>query len=603
MRKRRVKEDNEISKEKVKVDNFVDVLNDEVSKRVALFASPTIQLFESTPFTQKKQDPTTILIIPQEVLKQGQESLKPALSDKVPIKVPKQKKTLPGIEGICYDSYSFCSEIKEDTILDVDWIKCLQKTIKEQKLSVNPVQYYGKRYKEFLWFIQKKNSYQKPISVVLTETDLVKDDSTRGTETIWFYLSPLTNETIVLYSEVKFVKDMTEFSSIFPTEVAENIAFTTAFEIRPEITNPLTLTYDYKGNGGIAIGYNQNPFETTSFAQYDRGDLITDSSVFPYEIKSPEIILEANKKNTIVIKWRKFRKQNKFLLDFKLNGIVQDSTTQGGCKHFYLTQEPFAPWLQYEVCTKRNRGTLETNLLEKRWNQPMGFSGVLSGSVYPSFDISTNGVSVENDSSSSSSSSPSPPWGAKVKLLGTNSKWQTLSRFSYTSFKTLSIVLRPYSDPFSEVRVFSHGPHCVLNLYKMNETTYVFRFWNGRTWEQKECFINSWNFIVFQYILTKNSLEYIHCHIYNYEELIKNKSERSKLIKEIKGVREIQTISLIEQIDSTNPYNSGYLILGSDANTLGVRGDVKWIHGFRYCLDKEDELIKELKNQWLRRWD
>jgi gamma-glutamyltranspeptidase/glutathione hydrolase len=124
--------------------------------------------------------------------------------------------------------------------------------------------------------------------------------------------------------------------------------------------------------------------------------------------------------------------------------------------NMFITQEPDAPWMQYEICSRPNNGKgTAVGFFEKRWNGPIAYyenQGV--DKPIPSFDALSSGVVAQTDNAMTYT----VPGGKGFLSFTSGSWWRTVSMFAYTAFKTITLLVRPSANlaASSQASIFSH---------------------------------------------------------------------------------------------------------------------------------------------------
>jgi len=563
------------------------------------------------------------------------------------------KKVAAAARDLClnagaYDDYNFCTEMTATTVVNAQNLICLRndwqnKGGTEKGTGFPGTAWTGRTYSSYLTYvtdlINRTKSTDKTInSNALKEFigiesygtavsfDLPRDDTTRGAETVWIDLVNIfTSATpIILRCDLKLAKDG-EVIPVF-TDAAtlarkyrvppEHIYYTSAFEVRPNRDTPVRF---YVGtDDGMMVGMNQNPFEKSGGAEW--GSWAFQGPTGYMSGTGTLAGANTNQTNTLVLKW------------FQGGGVAWSNFAMlyGGetaWRHpeasfaaradMYLTQEPLAPWLQYEICTRPNNNDgNRLGFFEKRWNGEAGYIWGNSASKSPSFDVVSSAVSFQTDTVSRAD----VPGKKGVMNFNTGSWWHTRAYFAFTAFKTITLLVKPIANlPVgASVHMFSHVNFAFnsigLNL-KNSGGRYVIAFWNSKQVTEIPIEMNQWNLVVLQYVGDNGynmGIRNVTCNIAPLETLRTDDGRRTFL----KNLRNQQSSNGPFVLESAvvDRRNSGFLILGGtcpDYKDINGRqswmmqsftGSVAWIHGFRNFLDTDELLKAEIEQTWISRW-
>lgn len=594
--------------------------------------------------------------ITQAVLKDGSVTLGTALEDFGTLLKNVQspnKKLSAAARDLClkegaFDSYNFCSEMSPTTSINATNLKCLQDNWKngggtaEGSGYPTLAKWQNKTYKQYLDYTadlaKRINSLGKEINATaITEfiginsfaeiQSLPKDDSTRGAETVWIDIvdSSLGNQDpIILRCDLKLAKDGGVIPKILSAEQipgkyrvnSDNIAFTTAFEVRTDTSQNLQFTVTT--DDGFMLGRNQNPFENTENKGDDWGSwryqgatayrsnnyLIPGSSSSENQKKDP--------KSIFIFKW--FQGAGGAIFDMRMvnnNKVLDQDTSFADRQNIYLTQEPYAPWMKYELCTRPNNGKGNASgFFETRWNGPAAYA-YGNNKAIPSFDVEMGSIAFQ-----SKKEVPGSPAKGFISLTS-NSWWHTKARFSFTAFKTVTLLVRPYANLSngSVVSVFHHvnfaGFSIGLNFANYSGN-YNWSFWDGNSTVQIKAVPNEWSLVTIQYVGNSTNIHNVNCTIMPLSQA--NTSNGKKQLLSLLRDRQVTMGSPIVGNAVDNRANSGKLILGgthaSYKDARGVQswkmqsftGDIGWIHGFRNFFDTESLLDAEINQSWITRW-
>ena len=466
--------------------------------------------------------------------------------------------------------------------------------------------------------------------------DLDKNANTRGSEVIWIYTAGTA--PVILRCDLMMSSDGEGFPDInegrnqvdlsartghgaWPTfkyklglPAVENISLITAFEYRPP-TNT-RIAFKVAVDDGFMVGYNQNPFQGTATANLDWGSW-KDQPVTTYTSGAYNIDTSAGKRNTFIIKYANHGGYGAFNMsiadDFtnptNFKRVAKDASAR---EHMYLAQEPLAPWLQYEICSRPNggRGT-SLGFFEKRWNGPSSTTNQFS------FDVITNAVTYQTDTNSILGVPGTKPY---MSFTSEPSRWYTGAMFAYSAFKTITLMVRPTSQTIPITGIFQHGQDpssvnrggCSLYLKKEGSSpVFVLDTGPGATIQSAPCVLNAWNFVVIQYVDTDGyGIRAITMHAAAYSDLNTNSSSRATFLAAIKAAQSSSApvrTPIMREVGDIVKY-SGRLILGkpgwpSAGNaSSSFLGDIAWLHGFRNFIGTDSELYAELNQTWISRW-
>lgn len=538
-----------------------------------------------------------------------------------------------------YDAYNFCAELTGQSVLNSNTIVCAQNDWKRnggtEKGSSYPTlkMYNSKRWNDYIKTrdivmnrVKSKDRNTNArglaefvgISMDKQIITLPMNDFTRGAETVWIDLvdtiKGTSNPSIILKCDLRLSSQSESIPSFSNgNELIQkwkvpnnNIAFMNAYEIRP-IKNT-DLQFSIKSDDGFMVGINQNPFQNAS----NKGLLESWGSWLFQGAKlytSPKYTLESSqeKTNTIVMTWFQGRGPGTFLPSLTIGGkVTNPNGTPVEKKDIYLTQEPLAPWLQYEICSRPNLGNgSKLGFFEKRWNGPISYVQSTKQKKY-SFDVKTSSGIVYDQKD-------------KSITMMTGSYWHSSNHFAFTAFKTITVLFYPEANLAKGIwyTIFGHqnfGGNGMRLYLSNNNGNYSCTFaFNGQT-QEINVSMNKWNLAVFQYIGDENGIRNINCSIGDYD-FMKTTQGRKGFFQEIQQKQSSgATGGIVIGSPLTDRKNAGYLYLGARSEDFkdasgnvvdafsGFVGKVKWIHGFRNYLDTEDLLKTEIEQKWLSRW-
>jgi hypothetical protein len=551
-----------------------------------------------------------------------------------------------------YDNYNFCNELKETTIVSKEMLPCLYKNWKQLGGTESGTGYtqiatfVGKPYSKFNAYVRtifekvfqedkgKNATGIKEFIGVNTDAAaqqkagaLPRNDDTRGAETVWIDLGDAGNGSIppiVLRCDMRLAKDGEVFPDINNKNdlvskysvPADNIALTSAFEIRTDKDD--SVKFSVRTDDGFMIGKNQNPFEGTASKGNDWGSWRYQG---PTGYESQQMVVKADskgEKNIFVTKW--FQGGGGAVFKMELwspsTRFVNPSTDARGRQNLYLTQEPLAPWMQFEVCTRPNAGNGNRNgFFEKRWN---GQAAYMWGTGKPIWSFDTDNSSGGITYQLSATSRKNLPRQKPYMSLTSQSWWNTRSQFAFTAFKTITLLIRPEATiaDGATVSIFHHinfKNTFGTGLYlKRTGTQYRIQHWVGSQKFDYPVQMNDWNLIVLQYIGDTTAISNVTCDVFhlNFAKTVNGR----RAILDVLRRRQGGTGKVLYTSAVQNRNNAGHLILGGtspnykDANnkvtwqTQSFTGDVAWIHGFRTYIDSDAMLKAEIDQNWISRW-
>lgn len=559
--------------------------------------------------------------------------------------------------GYFTNTYNFCSELNNTDKINAGNIACIQNLWRngggDAKGSEYPQigKWNGKSLGEFIAFRDSikaaMDSTNKQVQAdainkfIGTQTfgtqislDLDKNANTKGSEVVWMYTAG--SAPVILRSDLMMSSDGEGFPDInegknqvgdgpaqgaWPTfkyklglPAAENISFTAAFEYRPP-TNT-RIAFKVEVDDAVMIGYNQNPFQGTSTASLDWGSWKGNASV-TYTSGAYDIDTAAGKRNTFIVKYANgggYGSFNMSIADYSTNltnfkRVAKDASAR---EHMYLTQEPLAPWLQYEICTRPNGGRgASLGFFEKRWNGPSSTTNQFS------FDVITNAVTYQTDTNSILGVPGTKPY---MTFTSQPSRWYTGAMFAYSAFKTITLMVRPTSQTIPITGIFQHGqdPSSAnrggYSLYLKNQGSsaeFVLDMGASTTIKSAPCVLNAWNFVVIQYVDTDGyGIRTITMHAAAYSDLNTNASSRATFLAAIKASQSSSApvrTPIMRDVGDITKY-SGRLILGkpgwpsAGGAFSSFLGDIAWLHGFRNFIGSDSELYAEINQTWISRW-
>ena len=555
--------------------------------------------------------------------------------------------------GAFSNSYNFCAELTASTKIDSTNIACIQNLWRnaggDSKGTSYPTlsQWNGKSVDSFTQFkntlVANLNSSDKAtqanaiLQFIGTSTyavqrscDLTQVANTRGSETVWFY-NGNAGFPVIMRCDLMMAKDSDVIPNITGPEslsykyalgTPNLVSFTTAFEYRPTANNK--LAFKATVDDGVMIGYNQNPFEGTNALDWGswktQGPTTYTSGAYTIDTTTP------GSRNMFVIKYCQGNGPCAFNLSIAEDyttptNFVNVATSVPAKQNIYLTQEPLAPWMNYEVCSKPNAG-LGTALgfFDTRWNGPTSaanVSGNTAANYKISFDTKSSGVVYQTDAALRSK----VPGGKSYMSFTQSSVWQTMGMFAFSAFKTITLMVRPVTPtiPSNDGAILTHigngtvgsqgfqlgvnysgtAPQFVLNIGRDPST--------GAPPSQQAapCVLNAWNLLVIQYIDTDGyGIRDFSMHACSYEAASLNPTVRAEMLTQMQTKRNAtKPIRFpVSRKESDITKYAGFLYLGGLTSGSSFTGDIAWLHGFRNYIGSDSELDAEINQAWISRW-
>jgi hypothetical protein len=552
-----------------------------------------------------------------------------------------------------FDNYDFCMEMRLDAIINSTNISCVQKiwglfggTKQGTRMPTLDI-WNGQSYITFLISqiptlihlnSDDKNLNSRAIkdfigtdSAIKTDIqNLPMDENTRGAETVWFDLGDISKNNspvIILKCDLRLMKDKSsqngyvlpfigssqELISKYNLHNENNKAYSSAFEIRMPNNKATNANFFITTDDGFVLSKNENPFENAGKGpawgswRYQG----------PSSYHSPSYTINRGQPNIFVTKW--FQGYGQAVSQFWIHLTETGWQTGGSSPNVYLTQEPLAPWMQYEICDRPNSGYgRSVGFFEKRWN---GASAIDTyGKSLPSFDTTSKSVVFQTNSKLRET----VPGKKGYMSFVSNSYWHTNSYFHFNAFKTLTILIRPTAN-LANGGMASVFHHCNFNgysagMYLKNEGG-QYRLSYGTSQGQFQSVhqvrMNEWNLIIIQYVGDDSGVRKITVAVESLPFLIPSSKEYSDywryvLLQKLSSVRGSVAGSVVIGNPRVEPLpNSGMLIMGALNSNIypdckptvpSFTGDVAWIHGFRNYLDTETVLKNEIMQTWVSRW-
>ena len=551
-----------------------------------------------------------------------------------------------------FDNYDFCSEMRLTTVIDRNNISCVQKFWLQMGGTPEGTEYptlskvSGKTFQT--WVTSAINLHFKAKSLngltqdkllnaealkqffgtdsLGTVPSLPRNENTRGAETVWFDYGINHNAAappVILRCDLRLAKDKSILNGevvphfVDPNECmakynfpsADTKAYTSAFEIRSDMDQKMNFAIGT--DDGMMISVNQNPFEGTAHRGNDWGSWAHQGPTYYASGKYPVNTEKSGKTNTVVTKWF-----NGYGYSRSHSAIQVDKTAphwKNICdSEVYLTQEPLAPWLQYEVCTRPNNRQGNANgFFEKRFNGPCAMN--YSSTPFTSFDVEAKGLVIQTDKNLR----VGIPKGLPYISFTSSSSWRTLSYIHVNAVRTYTILFRPKANLANGqmTSIFYHSnwfpPYGPRTFYAYaglinNNGQYGIRHYSDAFGNRIDdgympVRMNEWNLLVIQYVGDDSGVRKINMSVESIDRL-RDARARSDFSA---ALRRGQTIS--GPITVGNPLaryveNAGIVYLGALPDALGFTGDIAWLHGFRNYLDTEALLKSEVEQSWVSRW-
>ena len=525
-----------------------------------------------------------------------------------------------------YDAYDFCSELAPTTIIDNTTLPCIQQAwlnnggTKEGKMYPGD-SWKGKSYQSFLTSMsQTKDQIKSKVKTVNvkgirefvgansegSQPTLPRDANTRGAETVWFHCGETTvilRCDLALNTEVvPHFENTNQLMSKYNFLSPDNKAYTSAFEIRSDTDQ--SMKFSVVTDDGFMLSVNQNPFEGTANKGNDWGSWAYQPANRYNSPAYPVNSDNSGKTNTIVTKW--FNGQGGATSQTFINYLGKQIRIADA--EVYLTQEPLAPWMQFEVCTRPNDDQGNANgFFEKRFNGPCAFKYNDTNARYSGFDVMARSVVIQTDKSLREQLPKKLPY---ITFTST-SFWSTKSYIHAGAVRTVTILVGPTATLSNNGGVgvlFTHSNGTTFNIETkiMNSGgNYTIQysakaFGNDIGSSSNQIKMNEWNLIVIQYIGDANGLRRTSFHIQTLNNL-RDTNQRNQFATELNLKQSISGTIVAGNPKADYNQNSGFFTLGAWASP-SFTGGVAWIHGFRNFLDTDELLKNEIQQSWLSRW-
>ena len=550
-----------------------------------------------------------------------------------------------------FDAYNFCAEMTPNTMITSQNIQCIQGDwLDEGGTQVGSgyptlAKWNGKRILEFnnyiagvLTRLQSTDSTTNAAAILefigtntatgLRTNDVPRNENTRGAEVVWIHLGEVNDGRVpptILRSDLLLSKDgpvIPSFSSAgelvskygVPTD---NIGFMSSFEMRPDTDMDINLNITV--DDGFMVGFNQNPLEGTSSQGLDWGSWRYQGPT-AYGSKAYRISAESKRQNNVfVTKFFQGHGGAMFLLKWGVaKQALQDPAASPATRsHFYVTQEPVAPWMNFEVCTRLNTdgttGARNTaGLFERRWSGQAAITA--GGAAIPSFDVLAKSLAVQNGADKKADTP-----GKRAHILFTpKSVWKTRARVAFNAVKTITLMIRPKATltPGGWVNVFNwmnpQTQHGMLLMYTRQGNAYMmYAYTYGLGWSIVPITPNAWNYVVIQVNGDKRGVRSMNVSASPVTALT-TAATRSTFLRSLQGRQSMSggiiMRSAVDDVNESAPFRLGGVFNVDNPDiprwneSLGFEGDVAFLHGFRTYLDTEGMIESDINGTWMTRW-
>jgi hypothetical protein len=486
------------------------------------------------------------------------------------------------------------------------------------------------------------------------KNDFPRSDNTRGAETVWIHLGEVSAGTVpptILRCDLKLKSSKNgEVLPFFtnrddlPTKYgmpADNIGFTSAFEFRPDSAK--TIRLNVASDDGFMVGINQNPFEGTGNKGNDWGSWRFQGASW-FQSGNISLNAESSKRsNTVIIKffegyggvyfWFKWAQTWKQWVQvnggwswspwtgwrwgtgaprWEIQDVVgawQDpnaSATDGA--DLYLTQEPLAPWLNYEVCTRPNNGVTAMGLNERRWNGPSAIS--YGGKQIPSFDVTVNSLAI---------TAPTNAARGFAYFVST-SNWKMQARLGFNAIRTLTLLINPKANvaPGSSVNIlyWFQGKGVTLSM-KNDGNNYVLEtFTPSKGIVRSPIAPNQLNYIVLQVVGDQRGVMDFNVTSTSADTLsgmsAAAASARASFVNILTAKQNVLgtyiTGSAAVNVNESAPLRIGSILsaqnpdISSQKQMYGFEGNLVFVHGFREYISTAEMIHADIDNLWMTRW-
>lgn len=563
-----------------------------------------------------------------------------------------------------FDAYSFCSDLKDTDVVNEKNLYCFQQDFLRMggtasgsgypttvsKLTENGRPMNKASIRRLFELVFSKNDASLTLDSRLARNtkplELSRSIENKGSETVWFDFVSWGSAQIPIILKCDYITPSTGNPFITFTskeQVAkynvpqDSFALMSLFEYRPESTE--SIRFSVTTDDGFAIGFGQPAFQDFGndraliFADWryqgptthtqgpgQKATTHTQPSAFPIAGK------DSPQRNILCSQF--FQGGGWAVYDVRVarnNGGFEpvDNITSPFVQNMYVTQEPLAPWMRYEIC-RRGSGTFGANegLHERRWGGQSAMT--LGGQSLPSFDIQTNSLAL------------SSVQGVRcLPFTKLNDYWMTKSRFAFTAFRSITMKIRfrlPAEMAVGEIREVFHqmnleslakGIYCGIGLRLRKDSDTNVSFLLSFSAPSDSFRGSEANTQVIPFGSLQDDWYYVTLDYVTENELIQNVSLKAVPMNQLKpGSTEL--INYPKQQGLTmrlrpfrpirpgggNREHSGHLVLGTPITVskpiwmgASFAGEVAWIHGFREPLTTTELVLKDIQDTWLTRWN
>lgn len=440
---------------------------------------------------------------------------------------------------------------------------------------------------------------------------------TNGAETLYFIYRENEALPILIRASLDLVS---ENRPVVPTwntytELAnrvgvngESIATVTVLQLITE--KPFKYKLSVTGQSGVIISENRMPFEGIEQNRNPSTWSLHPGRTFT----TPDVSVDPSRKTMMTIQTYSTPQFARFTPTMT---IKQGTTTQTqplnstqNQLNFFLTQEPLAPWLQFEVANRLNKGRAETTLVEKRFVGQIGISQV-SRQAIPMLDVETRNLVIQTRDLNSGA-----PNRMAFARFSPSSIWHTKGMVGYSTMRTLTMLVRPRGRLPNQgsAHIFQHSN----KIYRMGcflkntgGDTYEIGFSDGftPTTQSQRIQLHKWHLIVIQYLGNPGTLSGYSFHVAPLD-VLQNSRNREILLQTMRTAQN-RGVQVRFREDA-----AGHLILGAaDIRSYtpfqaypnlfvaqSFEGDVAWVHGFRQYINSDEHLVKELQQKYMSDW-
>ena len=558
-----------------------------------------------------------------------------------------------------FDAYSFCTEMKDTDVVTEKTLYCMQEEFK--RMGGTPS---GSAYPTSLTKLRgptgrtmTKGEVRQMFQQIFAKQDaslildsrlaprpvagLERSIENKGSETVWFDFINWNSVEIPIILQCDFITPSTGNPFITfkrKTDLEkygvpqDALAFMSLFEYRPPSAE--AIRFQVRTDDGFAIGFGQPAFGTFGadramvFADWRYQGTTTHTQGVSktthtqpnaFSIASPE----SSQRNILCTQFFQGAGGAVFDVQVARNSDrmeALDTLQSQFVQNMFVTQEPLAPWMRYEICA-RGEGAKE-GLYERRWGGPAAMS--TAGRPIPSFDIQTNILAL------------SSVGGERcLPFTKPNDYWMTKARFAMTAFKSLSMKIRirmPADMEVGEIReIFHHinldelakGNYCGIGVRMRKESDQTASllvsfsappdaYLGGEANTFVQPFgqlIDGWYYLTLTYHHENGFVRNASVKLTPFDTLQRNSAARNT-----HATPTSLTVRLrpFRPVRSTTRAHAGHLLVGGWNSALSAAkpiwmggsftGEVAWIHGFRETPSTAELVQKDVLNSWLTRW-